>query len=219
MRHRKCRLAGRLIPERGFERQIAGNLIVQQRRIRGERREAVGNSRQHVVENNDAFRGVLRGGLSLGDHHGDRLTDESHPLSGEWQMQPLERRLTPRPCEGFDLHVMGAGRIGHVADAASARCRIVLRGEDGDDFGKVGRGPGVDRSDMRMGMGRPDECRIGLAVEDDIVGEAPAPGDKPLVLETRQRPADIRFAPSVLSHVHVPPRPIRRFRYSGSPAY
>src|SRR5215469_14266642 len=98
-------------------------------------------------------------------------------------MRRLERRLPLRPGEGPHLHVKGARRIGHVADAASSGSDVVACGKHAYDPWELGGGVGVDRQDAGMRMGRSDERRKGLVIEGDVVGEAPAPGDKPQVLK------------------------------------
>ena len=121
MRRRKCGLRGGLIPERSVDCKIVDDLVVQQRRSWLKRRESVGDGRQRVIMNDDAFRRIVRGGLCVGDHHGDRLADKSHALPGKRLMRRLERRLPLRPGESLHLHVVGAGRIGHMTDAPTAR--------------------------------------------------------------------------------------------------
>src|SRR5215469_12350561 len=72
-------------------------------------------------------------------------------------MRRLERRLPLRPGEGPHLHVKGARRIGHVADAASSGSDVVACGKHAYDPWELGGGVGVDRQDAGMRMGRSDE--------------------------------------------------------------
>ena len=159
--------------------------------------------RQHRVAHDDALGGVLRRRGGFGDHHRHGLADMAHAIRRERRMRRIERRAPPRPDEGAQLDVVGVGGVRHVGDAAAARGRIVVGGNDREHARELRRGAGVDAVDARMGVGRAHEGRIGLAGGRGIIGEAAAPGDEPLVLEARHRPADVRLAPPAAGIRHA----------------
>ncbi len=62
----------------GFERQIAGNIVVQLRCAGGERFLGPHHARQVTVVDFDKFGRILRGGSAVRDHQRDCLADEAH---------------------------------------------------------------------------------------------------------------------------------------------
>ena len=200
--HERSFGAGRLdrgaVAELRFEGEIAGDRLMDHGRAGGERRERIGDGRAARRKPCTATRlgGVLRHCGGLGDYdHRYRLADMAHAISGKWRMRRIERRAPPRPAEGAQLDVVGVGGVRHVGDAAAARGRIVVGGDDREHAGKLGRDAGIDALDPRMGVGRAHEGRISVAGGRGIIGEAPAPGDEARVFEARHRPADVRLAP------------------------
>ena len=188
------RLDRRAVAELGFEREIAGNRVVDDGRARGERRESIRHRRQHRVAHDDALGGVLRRRRGFGDHHRYGLADMAHAIRGERGMRRIERRPPPRSDEGTQLDVVGVGGVRHVGDAPPARGGIVGGGDDREQAGKLGR-VGLDAVDTGMGVGRTHEGRMGLPGRRGIIGKTPAPGDEAPILEARHRPADVRRAP------------------------
>ena len=74
----------RLVAVFVFERQIARHVVVEQGRARRERSFGVDHDGKVLVIDQDGFCSFLGDGGGIGDHEGDFLPDEAHPLLGQY---------------------------------------------------------------------------------------------------------------------------------------
>ena len=159
---------GVAIAELELGAEIVPALGMAQPRAGGQRVAAVRRGGQDFVVDFDRGGGVLGLVAGLGEHHGDRLANETDFLV-------LQQTLLER---------LGDRRVGHLErrpDVAQPG-RQIGRGDDFEDPRHGFRRGGVDTPDAGMRLGRADERRLQHARQLDVVGEHRAPGQKRRVL-------------------------------------
>ena len=173
------------------EREVARDVVVDQRPAGGTRAAGVGHRRQARVVDHDLLGRVLGLGEALCDHEGDRITDVTDPLGAE------DRALL--------VHALGAVAVLHRDHAgqavADAGRHEVGAGDHREHARRRLRGRDVDGVDPGVGLGRAQHVAVGLARDVDVVGVAPRAGDEPLVLDPPHR-----LANPELCHGALPPR-------------
>ena len=188
MRGSRERSRGRLgIAEIAVDADIAGDFVPQQRRPGGGRRGGVGDGVERLVGNRDPFGRVRRGGGSLGDDRGDDVADEAHPPVGQ------HRQLGAAPGRAvrvFEDEVDEPGDHRIAGDRPHPVGGEVGGGQHVDRAGRRARRARVDADDAGMGVRRAQHDGIGLPVEDDVVGIAPAPAQEPQVFLPENRLSD-----------------------------
>ena len=165
--------------------EVAGQALIDARRIRRERALDARYRRQRLVDHLDARSGVL-GEVAVGRHDaGDGIADEAHLVDRQRaaldRQQALDRRRQPqRRCPLRNL-TSGDDRM-HAAETA----RVIA----------------VDRDNARMGVRRAQEVGMQRARDRDVVEEAAAAGEEAAVFAPQQRPADGR----ILAHARASSR-------------
>ncbi len=106
------------------ERDVAGDAFVKKRRAIGRRRVHVDERGQGLDLDLDRFGRVAGRDPRLGDHAGDRLADETHPIEGERRAWRLVQRGAVA-IAGGDTAI----------ERAISRLLQILPGDDGDDAG------------------------------------------------------------------------------------
>ena len=130
---------------------------------------------------------VARLRLGLGDHHGDALADEAHPVGHQ---RPARRAVALRPAHVLRHHA-GHQRAHAVVD-------IILAGQHGDDARRRRGLAGVDRPDVAMRDRREHEHGMGHARQHDVVDILAAAGEKLRIFLAVDRLADAE------THVFLP---------------
>ena len=164
-------LGGLLIAVFVFERQIVGHVVMNAHGSRGARILGFDQHRQILVLHRDAFGGVLREVLGLGDDDRDRLADKADAIV----RQPVARRHVQRgAADAFEES--------HRRQAFPAGGGEVGAGHDPDDAGHGARRVGVDLHDLRVRPIAAHEISRRLPVDGDIGGVAAMAGDEAGVL-------------------------------------
>jgi hypothetical protein len=142
---------------------------------------------QRLVLHFHALGGVARRVARLGDQRRNRLAHMARFAARQWPVRTLERIVESGPVDVECLH-----GIRNVADRQQPVGRVVLAGKEREAVACRS-----DRNNARVGMRRAHERAPELSRQRDIVGEAPFPGQQPVVLQARERPADqhVRAAP------------------------
>ena len=143
-----------------------------------------GHRGQRLVVDIDQLGRVLGLGQRVGDHHRHRIADIAHPVGD--QRRPLRgiHRLTVGP---LARHV----GLGHAEPVG----HDVVAGVDRQHARRLPGLLDVDRTDIRVGVRRPHEDRVGLAVQVDVADVAPLPAQQARILEPQDRLTD-----TVLAH-------------------
>ena len=149
---------------------------------RGARRIGLGgraDRRQHFIFDFDKLGGVARLFRRLRDDEGDRVADITHPVGLEHGAAGIGHARAARPRH---IHLAGQHR--------QAVGRRILPGEHGHDAGRrLGRAR-VEAQDAGMGVRAAKHDRVGLALDVDIVREAPGAGHEARVFLAPHRLAD-----------------------------
>ena len=145
----------------GFKDQadIAGMFFVQLRSALGERGWHRGDGRQFLVVHQHLLGGVACGHCGVGNHHRDRLADESHPVAGQ-QGQG-----------GFDLRLaIGAGQRHAGRDIVKTGFGNIACGQHRDHAGRRHGAGRIDRDQTRVGAIRSDHAGMELAGQVPVSG-------------------------------------------------
>ena len=153
------------------EARVAGSIGVKLRRIGRKRGAGIDHYRQRCVIDDDALRGIERGGQCLGKHRGDRFAHMAHPFARERKA----RRLGHGPAVGGTDDPESAHRP-NVGDGH------IGAGEGGDDAGTRERWRHIDGLDDRVRMRRTHQHAVQFARQADVADVAGAPKQKPRVL-------------------------------------
>ena len=143
-----------------------------------------GHRGQRLVVDTDQLGRVLGLGQRVGDHHRHRIADIAHPVGD--QRRPL--RGVHRLTVGALARHVGLGHaepVGHD----------VVAGVDRQHARRLPGRLDVDRPDIGVGVRRPHEDRVGLAVQVDVIDVAPLPAQQARILEPQDRLTD-----TVLAH-------------------
>ena len=165
-------LGRRLVAAGEIQQQVAGNVLVQQRRAARERRARIDHRGQLAVFDRHRFGGVLRGRRAFSHHQRDRLADIAHAPLG--QRRPHGRQLLG---PAATLHRRCRGQ------RPQSRCRYVGAGQDGDHARHGERGGGIQRRDFRVRTVRAQEMPAGLPGQVPVGDVTPAAFEHALVFE------------------------------------
>ena len=157
---------------------IAGRLLVQDGRARGERRVHVHEGGEGLVLDPDQVEGVPGAIGIIRDDRGHGLADEAHALAGQGPDPAGHRQGGVRGVDG-DGHP-GAPEIGSE--------------EDADDAGRAASRRHIDGADAGMRVRRAQHYGVQAAGHAEVVDELSGAGDEPWILAA----AD---ASRVLGHV------------------
>ena len=167
-----------MIAEAPIETEVRA-LLMQARRVRGERRLRVAHRRHRLDIRDDQLGGVLCGVRILGHHDRERLADVAHPIGREDRARRREQRAA-----------VGILERQLAQDRAVAGAREVGRGVHREHAGQRQRRGRIDAAQPAVGMGRADHARERLARQRDVVGVAPLPPHQARVLLAMYRLAD-----------------------------
>ena len=118
LRRHLVRIGGAARP---VERDIAGRFRPHLRGAGLDRLAQIGDGIERLVFDLDELGAVLRGGLGLGDHHGDGFADMAHALAGQRRPERHDQLGAAAPADRR-MH-------GQVLDACSLD---IVRRDDGD---------------------------------------------------------------------------------------
>ena len=155
---------------------ITPDLIVHDRRPRGDRPLDVDHRGQRLVLDANQVERIVRPIRIVRHHDGHRLPHESHPI-------PRQHRDTARNGQ------RGMRRINRNRPPDGPQIR---RREDPDHPGRPPRRRRVDRDDTRMRMRRPQHRRMQAARHAQIIDELPRPRDEPRILSPPHDPRVLR---------------------------
>ena len=159
---------------RPVERDVSRRLGKELRRVRFERGARVGDRGALLVIDRDQLSRILRGGERLGDHERDRLTDMQHAVTRQRRAERHDELASIAACE----------RRMHRARADPGRIQLLV-GQNRDDAGDAARSLDVERADVRAGVRRAHETRIGLVFLRRVLDETAEPADQRVVLDAR----------------------------------
>ena len=145
---------------------IAPDLVVHDRRPRGDRPLDVDHGRQRLVLDANQVERIVRPIRIVRHHDRHRLPHESHPIPGQHRDAARNGQRGMRRIDG-----------NRPPDGPQIR-----RHEDPDHAGRPPRRRRVDRDDARMGMRRPQHRRVQTARHAQIIDELPRPRDEPRIL-------------------------------------
>ena len=155
---------------------IVGRIRPHHRRAGFDRLDGIDHRRQHLVVDRDRFRRGLRRHPRRRHHGRDRLAGEAHDLMRQQPPRRHRHRRAVGPLEDRQRRD-GADIVGDQIGA----------GIDRLDAGHLGRGLGIDRDDLGVGMRRAQHMQPQRAVFRLVVDELPLPGEQPLVFKTLDR--------------------------------
>ena len=185
--------------ERGDVRSAGEGLF--HRGLVSEAPDVTGVVRRDVVHDRRTFLARLARA-----HHGRQLfVLHLHQLSGVPRLLVGLRnddRDVVADIARLALREAGVRRLLHrlavdVGDEPAARQSVdlcsgeIVAGEDGDDSGRLERFVLLDRFDLRVGVRRAHEMRMGLPRQRDVVGVVARTGEKTVVLFALDRSADV----------------------------
>ena len=154
--------------------KVIRNIVPKPRNAWVHRGFGIDDAGQRIVVDRNQLGGVAGGGEAFGHDEGHGLADMARPPGGQRGAFGNQHR----PRRG-DL-----GGAGKRADPVRAKMGGIEHAEHaGDPQGRVG----VDANDPGMGVGRADDLDMQLIGAIDIVGEAAASGQEPLILQTPYR--------------------------------
>ena len=159
-----------------IEDDVAGNVVEQLRRARGDRILGLGDRRQLIIFDLDGFSGIARGVESLGHDQRHRLTD----MSNLAESKHGPRGVVPRCTVAIDQR----HHAGHVTESVGPN---ILAGGHKQYLGHAPRRGRVDALDMRVRHRRTQDEGVGHPRQGDVVGVAAPPGDKTQILMTPYR--------------------------------
>jgi hypothetical protein len=173
----------RLIDRAGVEVTLEGKVVAERGMDHGglpiERGAHIGHRIQLLVFNRDGFRGILGDGPAFRHDGGDGLA--------------LPADMVDRNC------MLGCGfetlQMREHTDPGRDHIRQLLAGHNGDDARQALCGTGIDRDDLRVGMGRAQEHHMRHPRQLDIADIEPAPLHQPFKVGPRHRLADIGIRP------------------------
>ena len=165
---------GILRRSRPVDRDVPRRFRPQLRGIGPQRSARVDHRRELFIVHGHKLGRVLRGQCRFRDDDRDRLADMHHALAGE-----------RRPIGQNELLAAAAGERGVAADIADAGRIHVRCGEDGEHAGRILGLIDRDAANMRKGMRRADERRIGLPGLGDIGREVAGAAHQIIVLDPR----------------------------------
>ena len=176
---------------------VAAELRVHERRPRLDRRGEVGDCGERLPRDLDRSCGVRRGVRVFGDDEGYRIAHMAGLAVGEYG-----------PGSGRHRGAVMGGDVPQHVGVATPVVAPVRAGQHGQHPRHGARPVGVDCTEAGAGMGAADEGGVRLPRQADVVHEAAPAGQEAVVLQSRQRRADMRHgrAPSpaaVLSAIAV----------------
>ena len=159
--------------------EIAGCLVVQQRRLGLQRGLPIGHRRKRPIgDGNRLGRGAGFLG-ALGDDEGDRVAHDPRPPRREHRAGRRRALAAIRP---LGLH--------HAGNRADPGLVEVSGGIDRQHPRQRRRSARIDGAQLGMGVGRAHHRAPGLARQREVVEIAPAAGEEAFVLPPPRRPAD-----------------------------
>ena len=170
------RALGIAVDQPSVARQVRADRRMQDGRRRIERALGIDDHRQRIVVDPDEIGGVLGDVAILGDHDGDRLADEPHPIR-RGAVVVDRRRHADR--EGLGVP------------------RDVRAGDRANDAVERQRRRQVVAADRRVGQRRAHDCRVARVGDRRVIVDVgPATGEEPRVLDALDRLPD----PAHLGH-------------------
>ncbi len=192
MRRARERVSRRFgIAEFRGDAQVAGRLVLELRGALAQRVLRRYDRGQRLVIDFDQLGRVARGECRLGQDRGERLAHVAHALPRERPMRQLDDSRTRRCSKSALANIQRVDRVGRVLDAREAVGNVVRTGEHGAHAGGAPRSGRVDAHDARMRVRRAQERAVELSLEAYVVGVAPSSGEEAVVLDARDRPADV----------------------------
>ena len=190
---RESGLDSRLVADLVDKADIVRAIVPDARRAPGDGAFGRGDRGQRLVLDLDPLGGIHRLVFCFGDNKGNVIADPAHPV--------LDERREPRLVRGQTARSFHAARGREIAPA---RCFPIGAGQDGQYPGHLLCGPGVDRADAGVGVGRPQHMAEHHARQHHVVDIAAAAAQQPRILEARHRLTQREF-----THRY---RPLRRGR-------
>ncbi len=180
------------IAEHGIHEHVVLRFVPDRGRPGGDRILGMRHPRQLLVLHRHAIGCVRRPLARLRDHHRDRLPDVARLVGGQEPVRALEDRAAARRGE---LHVLARRGQGMVRYGLQAVGRAVGPGIDAEHSGHGPRARRIDAHNACVRMRGAHHRGVRLPGEVEVVGEAPGPGKKALVLLAQYGPADVAHRP------------------------
>ena len=162
---------------------VAREILVHQRRPGPDRSSEVRHRGERLPRDLDRGRSVCRRVAVLGNDERHRIAHVARLVRGE-----------DRPARNHHRGAVVGGQVPQHVGIAAAVPAPVLAGEHGEHAWHGARPLGRYPPDAGMGVGAADEGGVRLSGQADVVHEAPAAGQKPIVLQARLRRTDMRHA-------------------------